>query len=232
MMSNAISGGGRPSRYKTKAGEVVPGVTTILKNWGGAEGLIRWSWKLGMEGKDYRTERNRAAGAGTLAHALIEAVIHQAPPDLPGRDSLEMTPAEYGEAMTLAEKAVTNFRRWAESTRLEVTETEVPLISDAHRYGGTLDAVGRVGGALCYIDWKSSNSVRPSYIVQCAAYRELWREVRCEDLETIHLLRVDKEFASFSHHQWNGPIVELALEQFLLLRRAYDIEAKLKKAAA
>lgn len=217
-----VTGGGRPDAYRLKDGTRVPGTTTILGRFKDSGGLVHWAWKLGCEGVDYRRRTEDAGVAGTLTHELIEAHILGRDPVLTGK----------GELLTLAQKGFQAFKEWAEGSRLEVTHTEVPLVSEQWRFGGTLDAVGRLLGRLVLIDWKSSNRIYADYIVQVSAYRELWEEHFPDQRITgIHLLRVGKEFGDFHHHSWPIEVLDLGWRQFRLLRQAYDLDAPLKRAA-
>ena len=61
-------------KYKTKQ-KVVPSVTTILGRYKNSIGLIIWSNKLGLEGKSYHSELNKAAEIGTNVHELAQSFI-------------------------------------------------------------------------------------------------------------------------------------------------------------
>lgn len=64
--------------YKNKAGKRVPSVTTILSRFKDSAALMIWANKEGLEGRPLRGEgstADKAAEAGTLAHAFVEADI-------------------------------------------------------------------------------------------------------------------------------------------------------------
>ena len=218
-----ISGGGRPKAYKLKDGTRVPGTTTITGRFKDSGGLIHWAWTQGAEGKDYRRTRDEAADTGTIAHAWIDDYIH-------GRAKTAF-PLASPEQTKHATSAVEAFLDWATQVELQVIETEVPLVSELHRFGGTLDALAKVAGRLVLLDWKSSNGVYADYIAQVAAYRQLLRE-RGTDVDGAQLLRFGKEFADFHAHSYPSPVLDMGWECFALYRRAYDLDAKLKKVAA
>ena len=75
--------------YKLKDGTKVSGVTTIIsQNLGwNKQQLMYWANQMGLEGKNHREVSQKAADAGTLAHALIEADIKEVeyivPPQYP-----------------------------------------------------------------------------------------------------------------------------------------------------
>ena len=63
--------------YKNKAGERIPGVTTVIgSNLGWSKGgLMHWAWEQGINGLDYRETRDAAANTGTIAHKMVEYEI-------------------------------------------------------------------------------------------------------------------------------------------------------------
>ncbi|HXF89553.1 MAG TPA: PD-(D/E)XK nuclease family protein [Xanthobacteraceae bacterium] len=212
--------------YRDLAGNRLPSVTTIISRFKDSGGLIHWAWQLGIDGKDYRQERQKAADAGTIAHQMIEAHIKGEP----------WKPAEPADADVLA-KARAGFAaylKWAEMSRLVIRHTEVPLCSETHKYGGCLDAIGTLDNQLILIDWKSSNAIYHDYLIQMAAYKALWEENYPGEEHKItggfHLCRFSKENCDFSHHHY--PNLDDAWEAFLLMRRLYDLDKQLKKRAA
>lgn len=210
---------GRPKDgYYLKDGKTrVPSVTTILGRFKECGGLIAWAWQLGMERKDYREVRDSAADAGTMAHAAVEAFLHGQPFAFPESD--------------LGKKATTSFeafREWAAQSNLVCTHTEVGMVSEAHRYGGTMDAL-LVSGRRAVGDWKSSNALYPEYLCQIAAYGILWEENHPEEPITggYHLLRFDKTHGDFTHKWWGE--LETAKKAFLLMRELYECDKELKQ---
>lgn len=221
-----IAGVGRPkSGYRLADGKRVPGVTTIVGRFKDAGGLIHWAWAQGMEGIDYRKTRDDAADAGGIAHDMIEADVH-------GRALPEFEKAD-PEHVKLALKALDAFRTWRSQVSLEILETEVPLVSEALRFGGTFDALARVNGQVVLLDWKTSNAVYGDYIAQVAAYRQLLRERGGANVpETAQLLRFGKEFADFHAHHYPSEALDKGWRYFELAREMYDVDAVIKKVAA
>lgn len=222
-MNAPIRGGGRPQAYKTADGKRVPGVTTIVGRFKESGGLVHWAWQCGVDGIDYRKARDDAASAGTIAHDMIECAIHgtkyKPPPDATD------------ELLAAAAMGLAGFRSWQEGSKVEILHTEVPLVSERYRYGGTIDAIGRVAGALVMLDWKTSNRIYPDYIVQVSAYRALWEEHHPDEPITgLHLLRVGKEHGDFHHHSWPLAVLDGGWSAFKLMRDLYDADAMLKRA--
>lgn len=210
--------------YKDKAGNRLPSVTTIISRFKESGGLIHWAWSLGIEGKDYRAERDKAAEAGTLAHQMVEARLR-------GEEWHSSGPID-ADTLGKATGGYESYLTWERMTSLTILHAEVSLISARHGYGGTLDAIGEFNGKLVLIDWKTSNSVYQDYLIQLAAYKELWEENYPDHPITggFHLCRFAKEHGDFSHHHY--PDLSDAWELFQIYRRAYDLDKALKKRAA
>jgi hypothetical protein len=197
----------------------IPSVTTITGRYKYADPLIFWAWSLGMEGKDYRDVKQEAANAGICCHSMVEAFIRGKPFD----------PSPYPvETLTKAENGYSAFRRWADQSRLKPEKTELSLVSRRWKFGGTLDSI-QIDGQIRLFDWKCANGVWPEYLLQLAAYGALYDEnFPKTPVEGYDLVRFDKsEHADFAHYSFTSLKDELA--QFLLLRKAYEFDQKLKK---
>lgn len=211
-----------PKGYFLADGTKVPSVTTVLSRFKESGGLIHWAWKLGCEGKDYRQVRDTAASIGTIAHEMVEC-------DIRGR---EFDASQYDAALVAkARNSFEAFLEWRGAVNLIPAETEIRLVSEKHRYGGTPD-VFFVHGKRTLGDWKSSDKIYPEYMVQLAAYRELWNETHPNDLcePGGHLLRFDKTHGDFHHHFWRD--LDEAWEAFKHMRALYDLMKGLEKRAA
>lgn len=205
--------------YTTKDGTPVPAVSTIINRFKDSGGLIHWSWSEGMAGRDYRDTRDKAADSGTIAHAMVEAEIR-------GHAWAPPTDAD-PDVLIRASQAFANYREWKRQTSLEPVESELRLVSEKHRFAGTLDAM-LISGRLSLGDWKSSNSVYPDYLLQLAAYGLLWEEnFPDRPIEGgFHLLRFAKDAPDFAHYHFGE--LSVAARAFLLMRELYDLDKALK----
>lgn len=195
----------------------VPSVTTILSRFKDSGGLIHWAWQLGKDGKDYREERDKAADAGTMAHEAVENWLHNRPVMFDESDIAKKAQIAFGA-----------FLEWADQTQLKVTHTEIPLVSERYKFGGTFDAI-LVKGKRAMGDWKSSNALYPEYLCQIAAYGKLWEEHHPD--EPIDggfiLCRFDKTYGDFTQKWWAE--LDSAWEAFKHLRALYDLDKELKQ---
>jgi hypothetical protein len=209
------------SIYRTKDGKRVPGTTTIIGRFKESGGLIHWAWELGIDGKDYRQARDAAADAGTIAHLMIERFLHDEDP---------YTVDGPNELVELAAKGLEAFMLWWESTKVEVEATEIALVSEEYRFGGTPDAIGCIGSALALLDWKTGNHVYAEHIIQLSCYRHLYEHNNPgKKLTRFELLRFGKEYGDFHHHSWPIEVIDLAWESFKHMRQLYDLDKKIKK---
>jgi len=213
--------------YKLADGTRVPGVTTIISTslgWN-REALMWWANQEGLAGRNYRESRQQAADAGTLAHAMVEARIHDTTVAIP--------PDADPDMVRLARLSFDAFREWFDHSRIELVETEMHLVCPEWRFGGTPDAVGRIKGQVTLLDWKSSKGIYAEYLIQLAAYEHLWNTNRDEHITGgIHCCRFDKTTGGFSHHWWPSEALRPAWRAFVALRELYDLQREMKALAA
>jgi hypothetical protein len=153
-------------KYHLSDGTQVPGGSTICKIGDDAGALIHWAWDLGKRGLDYRKERDKAADIGTLAHFMIECMLNNQVADLSDYDE-----ADIAKALV----CYTKFLDWWELQNLKVVETEIQLVNEEFRYGGTIDLIAvDDDGDHVLLDFKTSKKISESYWRQCAGYAQLW----------------------------------------------------------
>ncbi len=211
--------------YRLQDGTKVPGTTTVIGRFKDSGGLLFWAFaqgKLAEQGliNKLYDKADEAADLGTIAHEYIDNHIHGKP--------IELDRENAGPAVTAFE----TYLKWEKAYSVEFVETEMLLVSEEYKFGGTPDAVGIVNDELCLIDWKTSNAVYTDHLIQLAAYGQLWNENNPDRpiVGGYHLCRFAKTNGDFSHHYW--PDLSEAWEQFKLFRQAYDIDKGLKKRAA
>lgn len=203
-------------------------MTTILGYAKEPGGLIHWAWRCGMEGRDYRQERDAAGDVGHEAHALMDWAIRTAANDNEAR-------AHAAGASEGASKALDAFLAWRAQVRLVIVRTETPLVSELHEFGGTYDALALCDGAPVLLDWKTGNAIHTEFLAQMGAYRQLLRETTpAADRHLVPtgacLLRVGKEFGDFHYHAFPEAILDLGWERFRASHWLYLTDRQLKKA--
>lgn len=228
--------------YKLADGTKVPSVTTILKiKDPGA--LLLWAYKTGRahgvlegQGKDAPGglyEGNDALAVGTCVHEMCEVFVKGGEPAKHLEQTMQkvqtVDPVAFRAQVVSAYSA---FEFWCKGTQLEIVDCEVPVLSTVHRYGGTLDFIGRLNGRMVLGDFKTSGGVYPEYLMQIVAYAKAYEETTGNKIDGgYHLLRFSKENGDFGHHFYPS-LDDDAWPAFLHLRALHDLNEKLKKRAA
>ncbi len=214
------------SVYYNSEGKRLPSVTTVI---GGSLGwnkevLMRWAWRQGKEGLDFRETVKVAQDAGTIAHAMVEEHVNGRDPSYP----LGMSTDE--EVLTLAGRSFKAFKRFEKITGLIYVATECPLVSEKWQYGGTLDAVATMveeeGEAPVHVllDWKTSNATYSDHLIQLAAYKELWEENNPDKLLEggIILARFSKANGMVTTHSYPPGVLDPGWTAFSHLRALHQ----------
>lgn len=190
--------------YKLASGTAVPGVTTILGILN-KPALVKWANNLGLQGIDSTKYVDEKAAIGTLAHQMIADYLKGVTTDT----------SEYSKVqIDQAENATLSFFEWEKTHPIEPILVEEPLVSEAHKFGGTIDCLSRLDGELCLIDFKTSSGIFPEMMIQVVAYGKLLSENgydvtkstilrigRTEDegFEERLVNHIDKRWAIFLH---------------------------------
>ena len=199
--------------YKNALNKRVPSVTTITGRFKESGGLMYWANQEGLAGRTLEESYDSPATIGTLVHELVEAHTFNK------KISDEINP--------LAQPAFDAYLQWESMVSLTVVESEVPLVSEVHDYGGRIDAIGTIEGELVLVDWKTGK-LYPEHLLQVAAYKMLWEEHNPgRTIEGIHICSFKRETGDFSHNYFRDVTAEM--EVFLTLRDLYTKVALIKK---
>lgn len=149
--------------YKLADGTKVPGITTVLGVLN-KPALMKWANNLGLEGIDSSKYVDTLANVGTLVHDMVEA-------DLAGTvvDTSEYSQKEIATAGV----CMTKYREWHAGHRIDLLDYELQMVSEQHRFGGTLDIYARVDGKRALLDLKTGKAIYDEMILQLAGLRHL-----------------------------------------------------------
>ena len=191
-------------KYYLASGQEVPGVTTLLGVLA-KPALVPWANKLGLQGIEVRKYVDHLAEIGTLAHHLLECHLAHTTPA-----TTDYSP----EQLDKAENSLLSYFAWAQGHELQPRILEGQFVSEAHRYGGTIDCYGLLDGLPTLLDFKTAKAIYPEHLYQVAAYAELLREAGHEVAQVLilqigreesegysvrHLVDTTKHFALFEH---------------------------------
>ena len=157
-------------RYKLTDGTIVPGVTTVLGILN-KPALVPWANKLGLKGIDVKKYVDDKADIGTLGHAFVTDHLAGKKTDT----------SDYSQnQIDQAENSALSFWNWEKDHKIEhIFFVEEPLISEAHRFGGTQDIYCRINGKNELIDLKTGNGIYDEHMYQVAALKVLLEENGC-----------------------------------------------------
>ena len=213
--------------YFLKDGTQVPGVTTVLESLGWKiDGIKYWAWGLGKRGINLRDASKEATDAGTIAHYLIECDIKRIKPDILQKfDRIE----NRDETLKKAEMAYMNFREWKKMVNFRPFLTEHKCVSEKHKFGTKIDCLAFIRDKLSVLDWKAASGIYEDHLIQLAASKNIWEENNPKKpLDGgCHLLKIDKEEASFSYKFWADLPIEW--ETFLHLLAIHYNRAAIRK---
>ena len=90
-----------------------------------------------------------------------------------------------------------NFHDWVESREIEWLACEKKVYSRSWEYAGTIDALAKINGKLCVIDFKTSAKIYKEYYLQVSAYCNAIGEMMGNFPKLGMIVRLDKEKEKF-----------------------------------
>jgi hypothetical protein len=137
-----------------------PGCTAICgmqESTQGSGGLINWGVTGSLETyervlrdtQDWEQARREAAAWPDKARDLgteVHDAVDQFNRGLPLEITNETAPY------------IAQYAAWLRNERVEILASEFYVINGEYGFGGTLDAIARIGGELCLVDWKTGKA--------------------------------------------------------------------------
>ena len=206
-------------KYKLADGTTAKSVTTLIDSelgWN-KRPLMNWTRRMALDGIDDEEEMREAQKIGTLTHLLIEA-NQKGVKDF---DTGDFSRNQTEQAMI----AFAGYRQWAEKTDFKPLKSEMMLVNEDWRVGGTIDCVGSIGDDLVLIDWKTAKYLYAEHKIQISAYIKMFEDshvkARAETrikkgLNPIYgmILRFEKQELKFHQHIVKRERVEAGIEAF------------------
>ena len=207
--------------YQDDNGVIYPSVTQILSIVN-KPFLVNWANGLGLQGIAVQDANKESTDVGTLTHAFIEGHITNEEVSTEGyeRKIIDQALLCYG-----------NYLLWEKKYNPKFVETEKSFVSQEYGYGGTVDAICKIGDQKYILDWKTSASIYPEYVSQLTAYR-----LGLGPLSTIgyHLgiVRLFKDSTSpgYEFASFHGVLTLHALDFFLECKNLWNEKAKMDDA--
>jgi hypothetical protein len=206
--------------YKLADGTRVPGTTTITGILD-KPALVKWANGLGLKGIDSTKYVDELATIGTLAHYMIECHCKNEKPNL---DDYTKNQIE------LAENSYIKWMLWQDKEGFVPTHNELQLVSEQHRFGGTIDIIGTIKGKTVLVDIKTCKGIFMEHKVQVAGGYGILAREHGHNIDKIIITRVGRnDVEGFEEVPVLQEEASAARELFLDLRKTYDSRARLMK---
>ena len=130
---------------------------------------------------------HQAGHFGTLAHQAIDDAICGVPCSV--------------ELDRPLRNVVEGFAQWRESAGLRLTGDSM-VFSERYGYAGAMDAlgIGRTDGSIAVVDFKTSNGIYDSHLLQVAAYAKAYEEMHNKRVSHGYVVRFDRNQPRFEAH--------------------------------
>ena len=209
--------------YKALDGKRVPSVTTIIDGQLGwnKRVLMAWQKRMAEAGEDPDKIRDKSADIGTLAHYMIECYLLEETPELGDYSSNDIA---------MAKNAYDAFLLWWKDAGLVFAASEMGLVSEKHRFGGTIDLLAKnKEGETVLIDFKTSNGVYAEHYIQVSAYVKMYEEMIKDPIVDTYVLQLSKDSDSFHYHRISKTLLSNGWKAFNLLLKLKPLQAKLRE---
>lgn len=172
-------------RYKTSTGEPCVGVTTVLGVMN-KPALVGWANKLGLDGYDVNKFVDALANIGTLIHYLVECDIKGETPELGDFTANEIETAK---------QAFKKWESWKAGVDFKLLGSEMQVVSDTLKVGGTCDIYAEVNGKKTVLDIKTSKACYSEQRTQVVAYAAILEEngYKIDECRIIRIGRAENE---------------------------------------
>ena len=210
------------SNYILKDGTRAASVTTIINSelgWN-KQSLINWAKRLSSQGFDYDEELRDAGKIGTLVHAMIEA--HQKEQKV---DTGDFTINQ----IKTAEVAFGGYIDWVSKDRYTFLASEITLVNEDLRVGGTIDSIGKMGDDLVVTDYKTSKyGPYKEHIIQLGAYTFMYEAAQPNaKIAYGMILRFGKEDGKFHQHKIKREKLDVGVNVFKHCVALYNLKKQM-----
>lgn len=205
--------------YKDKTGKRIIGVTTITGILS-KPALISWSNKLGLQGVEISKYVDDLAVIGTLAHYMIECHINKKSPELDDYSKNQINTAE---------TSFLKFLDWESKHEIEYLNSELQLVSESKRFGGTIDIIMVLDGVRTLVDVKTCKGIYGDHYLQVGGGYMFLANDNALDLKNAGILRVGRSEEEGIEAEYKSiPNVPKYQELFLKCLDIYNLKKEIK----
>lgn len=165
---------------------------------------------------EYTTQ---SAEFGTLLHDFLETYLTTG-------EIKEIKPHPYADVNICKASMMKFVNDWHLGPHTTV-KAECLIWSNKYKYAGCIDYVAHINGKIYIMDWKTTGSLHPKYLLQLAAYWTALEE-RAKDynltepIEHVYLIRFDKEGVFYETIDFGREQMQYYFEVFKSLLNVYN----------
>jgi len=199
------------------------------------------NWLLNDARTKHSQELEEAGDVGHIVHGILEEQIKLAIKNNNG----VLQPLDFPPTDERVKNSTGAAFEWTQKHKVRFIFTERKVYSREYDVAGTGDGLAWVSSCddpsccseeyvdrLAFIDWKTSRSMRTTYILQTAIYRFCYIEETGEPVTDTWVLKLDKETGKLTSLHRSPNTFEMELEAFLaalnLYRRMKDVEESIR----
>ena len=171
------------------------------------------NWAISIGDVEYHRIIAEALEIGNETHKCLESLVN-------GGDYLTVT--HEGSC-----NSINAFDDWREEFKPEWIDSERKVYCDRYKYAGTVDAVAKINGRVCVIDFKTSKKIYKPYHLQVTAYAQAIK--RIDGLRQWPLgiiLRLDKLTGEYEQKVFEPRVHFETFKKCLELRQWSSIRIK------
>jgi len=154
--------------------------------------------------KEHQVKKTQAAGIGTRVHEWIEQWTIL-------KGNFSTMPEGSDDDTRKVLNGIIAFLKWIDDNKVKIIESERIVYSREFDFVGTLDAVAKINGKLCMLDYKTSKVFSTEHRYQTAAYQQAYYEEFGVNFDARYILKLGKEDGEFTtaylpHEEFAGDI--------------------------
>jgi ATP-dependent exoDNAse (exonuclease V) beta subunit len=132
----------------------------------------------------------------------------------------------YGEfEIAKAYQSMALFVQWQMAHDIKVIDTELQLVSEKYKYGGTIDLLAEVDGKITIVDFKTGSGIYAEHYYQICSYRQLVKECMHIDVKQVRILNIPRDgIDKFTEMVYNE--FTTGWEIFKCCKKIYELQKK------
>lgn len=150
------------------------------------KGIEFYKWLANKGWDESQAIKEEAGTRGSKVHQAVDALINGV--ELKITDKFRNHQTDQDEELTIEEwEAIISFQSWFMEVKPEVISTEATVENSKANYAGTMDLKCKINGVTYIVDYKTSQYIWPSHIIQNSSYKHADGN---EDVDKLAILQL------------------------------------------